>query len=47
MTYTKEDIIEYLIDSIGYSEEDLKELTKKDLLNMIERPTELKMFCSH
>jgi hypothetical protein len=38
---TKEDIKTYLIDCTGYSEEDLKDLTKDELLDLVDDREEL------
>lgn len=44
MNYTKEQVINYLIDCVGYSVEDLKGLTKSYLMGLVERPSELRFY---
>ena len=33
---TKEQLINYMIDCLGYSQEDFKEYTRKELINWLE-----------
>lgn len=42
--FTTDEIINYLIDSLGYSEEDLEDLTKNELLDLVDDMESLKAF---
>ena len=45
MQYTKNQIINYLVDCIGYSEDqDLKGLKKNDLMDLVENEFSLNLF---